>query len=42
MTSKDGNLDSLKLAFDGNVQLAENLKKIKEQYSYGHEYDFGK
>jgi hypothetical protein len=27
---------AFKLPFDGNVQLAENLEKIKEQYSYGH------
>jgi hypothetical protein len=27
---------AFKLPVDGNVQLAENLKKIKEQYSYGH------
>jgi hypothetical protein len=39
---EDGNLDSLKLAFDGHVQLIEILKQVKEQYSYGHEYDFGK
>ena len=32
---------AFKLPFDGNVQLAENLKKIKEQYSYGHDYDYG-
>jgi hypothetical protein len=39
---EDGNLDSLKLAFDGHVQLIEILKQVKEQYTYGHEYDFGK
>jgi hypothetical protein len=38
---KDGNLSAIKLALDGYVQVAETLKKIKEQYSYGHDYDYG-
>jgi hypothetical protein len=39
---EDENLDSLKLAFDCHVQLIGILKQVKEQYSYGHEFDFGK
>jgi hypothetical protein len=39
---EDKNIDSLKLPFDAHVQLIEVLKQVKEQYSYGHEYDFGK
>jgi hypothetical protein len=39
---EDGNLDSLRLAFDCQVKLADMLKTIKEEYSYGHDYDFGK
>jgi flagellar biosynthesis/type III secretory pathway chaperone len=39
---ENGNLDSLRLAFDSHVQLIEILKQVKEQYSYGHDYDFGK
>ena len=39
---EEGNLDSLRLAFDCQVQLAEMLKQVKEEYSYGHEYDYGK
>ena len=39
---EDGNLDSLRLAFDCQVQLAEMLKIVKEEYSYGHNYDYGR
>ena len=39
---EDKNLDALKLAFDAHVQLIEILKQVKEEYSYGHDYDFGK
>jgi hypothetical protein len=39
---EDGNLDCLKLAFDCYVQLTQILKQVKEEYQYGHEYDFGK
>jgi hypothetical protein len=39
---EDRNLDSLRLAFDCQVQIAEMLKTIKEEYRYGYEYDFGK
>jgi hypothetical protein len=39
---EDGNLDSLRLAFDCQVQIVEMLKIIKEEYQYGHDYDFGK
>jgi len=39
---KDGNLDALKIALDGHVQLGEMLKKVKELSSYGHSYDYGR
>jgi hypothetical protein len=39
---EDGNLDSLRLAFDCQVQIVDILKIIKEEYTYGHEFDFGK
>lgn len=39
---EDGNLDSLRLAFDCQVQHAQMLKTVKEEYSYGHEYGYGK
>ena len=31
---KDGNLDALKIAFDGYVQLGEMFKKVKEMSSF--------
>ena len=37
-----GNLDSLRLAFDCQVQITQMLKTIKEEYSFGYEYDYGK
>lgn len=39
---KDGNLEALKIAMDGNVQLCDMLKKVKELSSYGHSYDYGR
>jgi hypothetical protein len=39
---KDGNIDALKIALDGHVQLGEMLKKVKELSSYGHSYDYGR
>ena len=39
---EEGNLDSLRLAFDCQVQLIQTLKQTKEEYAYGHEYDYGK
>jgi hypothetical protein len=39
---KDGNLDALKLALDGYVQLGEMFKKVEELSSYGHSYDYGR
>ena len=39
---ENGDLSALRLAFDCHVQLIEILKQVKEQYSYGHEYDYGK
>ena len=39
---EEGNLDCLRLAFDCQVQIAAMLKTIKEEYAYGHEYDYGK
>jgi hypothetical protein len=39
---EEGNLDCLRLAFDCQVRIADMLKIIKEEYSYGHEFDFGK
>jgi hypothetical protein len=38
---KDGNIDSLKIALDGHIQLGEMLKKVKELSSYGNDYDYG-
>jgi len=35
---EDGNLEALKIALDGEVQLAEMLKKINKLSSYGHVY----
>lgn len=39
---KDGNLEALKIAMDGHVQLCDMLKKIKELSSYGHDFDYGR
>jgi hypothetical protein len=39
---EDGNIDWLKIALDGYVQLGEMLKKVKELSSYGHSYDYGR
>jgi hypothetical protein len=39
---KDGNMDALKIAFDGYVGLGEMLRKVKELSSYGHTFDYGK
>ena len=39
---EDGNLDSLRLAFDCQVQIAEMLKIVKEEYAYGHDFEYGK
>jgi len=39
---EDGSLDSLRLAFDCQVKIVDILKIIKEEYSYGHEFDYGK
>jgi hypothetical protein len=39
---KDGNMEALKIAMDGYVQLAKMLDKVKELCSYGHTYDYGK
>jgi len=46
---KDGNLDALKLALDGNVQLADMFRMIKEQYypastatDHDNSYDYGR
>ena len=38
---KDGNLEALKIAMDGHVQLGEMLK-INELSSYGHDFDYGR
>ena len=42
---KDGNMFALKLALDGNVQVLEMLKIVKQQYYHayppGHDYDYG-
>jgi len=38
---EDGNLDAIKIAIDGYVQLGEMFKKVKEVSSYGHTYDYG-
>jgi hypothetical protein len=39
---KDGNIDALKIALDGYVQLGEMFIKVKELSSYGHDYDYGR
>lgn len=39
---EDGNIDFLKIAMDGYVQLGEMLKKINELSSYGHDFDYGR
>jgi hypothetical protein len=47
---KDGNIFALKLALDGNVQIADMLKNMKQQYGSlqealtksGHDYDYGR
>ena len=36
-----GNLDSLRLAFDCQVELAEMLKLVKEEYTYGRNMIMG-
>jgi hypothetical protein len=38
---KDGNIDALKIALDGYVQLGQMFEKVKEMSSYGHSYDYG-
>jgi len=37
----DGNLDALKTALDGYVQLGDIFKKVVELSSYGHSYNYG-
>jgi hypothetical protein len=39
---KDQNIDALKIALDGYVQLGEMLKIVKEMSSYGHSFDYGR
>jgi hypothetical protein len=39
---KDGNIEMLKIALDGYVQLGRMLNKVKELSSYGHEFDYGR
>ena len=39
---KDGNLDAIKIAIDGYVQLGEMFKTLKEMSSYGHSFDYGR
>ena len=39
---EDGNLDSLRLAFECQVQITQMLKTIKEEYSYGYDFEYGR
>jgi hypothetical protein len=39
---KTGDLYALQIAFDGCVQLGEMYRKVKELYSYGHDYELTK
>ena len=39
---KDGDMFALKLALDGNVQLAEMLKMINKLSCYGHDFELTK
>jgi hypothetical protein len=36
---KTGDLNALKVAFDGYVSLAEMLRHVEELYSYGHDFE---
>ena len=37
---EDGNLEALRIAFDGYVQLCDMLKKVNELYSYSPDFDY--
>jgi hypothetical protein len=38
--AEENKITALRLTLDANVQVADMLKRMKQQYQYGHDYDY--